>query len=89
MPASLIANWKAELARFALRTLVRPYILRRLKADRLVIADLPEKTQMRAFCGLTKYKVALYEQTVRQLEQSIDRADGYRGAASCWPASCA
>ena len=37
-----------------LRALTRPYILRRLKTDKRVIADLPEKTEMRAWCSLTK-----------------------------------
>ena len=32
-----------------LRRLVGPYILRRLKTDRQIIADLPEKTEVRAF----------------------------------------
>ena len=59
-----------------LRALVRPYILRRLKTDRTVIADLPEKTEVRAFCGLTKYQIALYEQSVRELKQKIGEADG-------------
>ncbi len=59
-----------------LRALVRPYILRRLKTDRKVIADLPEKTEVRAFCGLTKYQIALYEQAVRELKQKIAEAEG-------------
>ena len=33
---------------------MRPYILRRLKTDRQVIADLPDKTEVRAFCALTR-----------------------------------
>jgi non-specific serine/threonine protein kinase len=37
-----------------LRTLVQPYILRRLKTDKRVISDLPDKTEVRAFCTLTK-----------------------------------
>ena len=35
-----------------LRELVRPYILRRLKTDPSIIADLPDKTEVKAFCGL-------------------------------------
>jgi SNF2 family DNA or RNA helicase len=37
-----------------LRELVRPYILRRLKTDKTVIADLPEKTEITAFCPLSR-----------------------------------
>lgn len=50
-----------------LRQLVRPYILRRLKSDRSVISDLPDKTEVRAFCPLTKRQAALYADTVREL----------------------
>ena len=59
-----------------LRALVRPYILRRLKTDRSVIADLPDKTEVKAFCGLSKHQVALYRQSVEELAAVIDQADG-------------
>ena len=42
-----------------LRELVRPYILRRLKTDRTVIADLPEKTEVKSYCGLSRLQAAL------------------------------
>ena len=35
-----------------LRELVRPWILRRLKTDKAVIADLPDKTEIKTFCNL-------------------------------------
>ena len=64
-------------ARFApLRRLVRPFILRRLKTDRSVIADLPDKTEVRAFCPLSKRQAALYEQAVRELEEQLETVDG-------------
>lgn len=59
-----------------LRTLIKPYILRRMKTDKRVIDDLPEKTEVRAFCGLTKRQAALYAEVVRDLEKSLDGADG-------------
>jgi non-specific serine/threonine protein kinase len=59
-----------------LRALVRPYILRRLKTDKRVIADLPEKTEVKAFCGLTKRQAALYQQSVRELSEQIERVEG-------------
>ena len=43
-----------------LRDLVRPYILRRLKTDKSVIADLPDKTEVNAFCSLSRKQAALY-----------------------------
>ncbi len=59
-----------------LRSLVRPYILRRLKTDKKVIADLPEKTEVKAFCHLTAAQAALYRDTVRELEQGLEGRDG-------------
>ena len=56
--------------------MVEPYMLRRLKTDKRVIADLPEKTEVNAFCGLSRQQAALYEQTVRELAAAIQRADG-------------
>ena len=50
-----------------LRELVRPYILRRLKTDKTVIADLPEKTTVKAYCHLTRTQAALYQQAVTEL----------------------
>ena len=64
-------------ARFApLRRLVRPFILRRLKTDRSVIADLPDKTEVTAFCPLSKRQAALYEQSVNDLEEQLETAEG-------------
>jgi non-specific serine/threonine protein kinase len=59
-----------------LRTLVRPYILRRMKTDKRIIADLPDKTEVTAFCGLSKPQTVLYEQAVHELERQLKWADG-------------
>jgi superfamily II DNA or RNA helicase len=58
-----------------LRTLVRPYILRRLKTDGRVIADLPEKTELKAWCHLSPVQAALYERAVKDLAAALDGAD--------------
>ena len=58
-----------------LRQLVRPYILRRLKSDRSVIADLPDKTEMRALCALTKRQAVLYEQAVQDLAEKLETVE--------------
>ena len=60
-----------------LRELVRPYILRRLKTDKAVIADLPEKTEVKAFCQLTRKQAALYQEGVKELAHRLEkREDG-------------
>jgi hypothetical protein len=59
-----------------LRELVRPYILRRMKTDRAVIADLPDKTEVNAYCLLSRTQAALYEQAVHDLRDRLAVADG-------------
>ena len=71
----------------ALRALVRPYILRRLKTDRRIIADLPDKTEVRVFCPLTKTQAALYEESVREMAGKLKEARGIqrRGLVLAYP----
>ncbi len=59
-----------------LRNLVSPYILRRLKTDRSIISDLPDKTEVKAFCGLAKRQAALYARTVQELGQALKQVEG-------------
>jgi non-specific serine/threonine protein kinase len=61
-----------------LRELVRPYILRRLKTDKTVIADLPDKTEIKAFCPLSRQQAALYQQAVKELAEQLADASGIR-----------
>ncbi|MFM2248274.1 MAG: hypothetical protein RL071_4349, partial [Pseudomonadota bacterium] len=65
-----------------LRRLVAPYVLRRLKTDKRVIADLPDKTEVTARCLLSKAQAALYAQAVTELQQTLSGASGLarRGA---------
>jgi non-specific serine/threonine protein kinase len=59
-----------------LRRLVQPYILRRLKTDKSVISDLPDKTEVNAYCLLTKRQAALYQQSVDEMRTAIEELDG-------------
>jgi non-specific serine/threonine protein kinase len=59
-----------------LRELVRPYILRRLKTDKSVISDLPDKTEIKAFCSLSKQQAVLYEQSVKELAKQLAATAG-------------
>ena len=57
-----------------LRQLVGPYILRRLKTDRAIIGDLPEKTETARYCHLTRAQVKLYGQVVRAMRREMESA---------------
>jgi non-specific serine/threonine protein kinase len=65
-----------------LRELVRPYILRRMKTDRSIIADLPDKTEVNVYCPLSRKQAALYQQAVGDLARQLAEVDGIerRGA---------
>ncbi|NLL49614.1 MAG: DEAD/DEAH box helicase [Firmicutes bacterium] len=59
-----------------LRHMISPFILRRLKTDKSIIADLPDKVELKAYTGLSKKQVVLYQKLVQELEQSLDSAEG-------------
>lgn len=59
-----------------LRSLVGPFILRRLKTDRDIIQDLPEKQEMTVFCGLSEAQAQLYQEVVDKSLSKIDASDG-------------
>ena len=61
-----------------LRNLVQPYILRRMKTDQAIITDLPEKTEVRAFCTLSKQQAALYKKSVAEMAAALEGADGMK-----------
>lgn len=59
-----------------LRRLVQPYILRRMKTDKRIIADLPEKTEVEAWCTLSKHQAALYQHAVDDLAGQLKSTSG-------------
>ncbi|PMB54255.1 ATP-dependent helicase [Fischerella thermalis CCMEE 5201] len=59
-----------------LRSLVQPFILRRLKTDREIIQDLPEKQEMNVFCGLSLEQAELYQKVVEESLAEIETAEG-------------
>ncbi len=59
-----------------LRRLTAPFILRRLKTDKSIIADLPDKLEMKVFCTLTREQATLYQSVVDDLNKSLESAEG-------------
>lgn len=59
-----------------LRGLIQPFILRRLKSDRAVIADLPEKIETKEYCYLTPEQAQLYRTTVSDMLAAAEQTDG-------------
>jgi SNF2 family DNA or RNA helicase len=69
------ANGDEEAAR-RLKRLTGPFILRRLKTDKTVISDLPEKQEMKVFCTLTKEQASLYAAVVKDASEALDETEG-------------
>lgn len=61
-----------------LKRLTGPFILRRLKTDKSIIADLPEKMEMKVFCPLMKEQASLYEAVVKETMKALDAAEGMK-----------
>jgi hypothetical protein len=59
-----------------LKRLTGPFLLRRLKTDKTIIADLPEKLEMKVFCNLTAEQASLYAAVVAELGRNIKGAEG-------------
>ena len=61
-----------------LRSLTQPFILRRLKTDKNIIQDLPEKQEMNVFCGLSAEQAELYQQLVDNSLEEIEDSEGIK-----------
>ncbi|WP_300668226.1 DEAD/DEAH box helicase [Desulfoluna sp.] len=59
-----------------LRRLISPFVLRRLKTDKTIISDLPDKVVMKSYAGLSKKQVVLYRKGVEDLAKRLETTDG-------------
>ena len=59
-----------------LRALVQPFILRRLKSDKNIIQDLPEKQEMNVYCGLSSEQATIYQDLVNNSLDAIEESTG-------------
>jgi SNF2 family DNA or RNA helicase len=73
IPIEVLANADAEAR---LQRMSGPFVLRRLKSDPAIIADLPKKLETRVFCQLTKEQASLYAAVLREAEPSLEEAEG-------------
>jgi len=59
-----------------LKRLSEPFILRRVKTDKDIIKDLPEKVEQKIYCHLSKEQASLYEAVVKDVITQIEQKDG-------------
>jgi SNF2 family DNA or RNA helicase len=71
-----IERYRDEGAAERLRRLVRPFVLRRLKSDPTIAADLPPKQEMSVVCTLTREQATLYQATTEEVMAKIERSEG-------------
>jgi SNF2 family DNA or RNA helicase len=64
----------SEEAARELRRVTQPFVLRRLKTDKSIISDLPDKQEMKVWCNLTQEQASLYAATVTDMLSRIDDA---------------
>jgi len=73
-----IERYNSTEVRSRLKTIVQPFILRRLKTDPTIIKDLPNKIETKVFCNLTKEQASLYKAVVKDMLGQIDELSGIK-----------
>ncbi len=59
-----------------LRKVVGPFILRRLKIDKTIISDLPDKVEMKTWAAMSKKQTVLYRELVAGLKELVENSEG-------------
>ncbi len=59
----------------SLKRLTAPFLLRRLKTDKSIISDLPDKQEIKVWCNLTAEQASLYQATVQDMLSKIESAE--------------
>ncbi|MCU1501517.1 MAG: hypothetical protein JWM12_871 [Ilumatobacteraceae bacterium] len=73
-----IERHRDDAAAAALRRLTSPFLLRRTKADKSLVPDLPDKVEQIAWASLTREQAAMYQAVVDQLLVDAEQASGMR-----------
>ena len=71
-----IERFKETSRAAKLKMSVSPFVLRRLKTDKHVITDLPEKMVLNEYCYLSKPQAVLYEKTLNEMMEKISEFSG-------------
>src|SRR5262249_34469481 len=61
-----------------LRRATRPFLLRRVKTDKSIITDLPEKEEIKVACTLTREQATLYEAALRSQMEEVEQSEGIK-----------
>ena len=58
------------------RKVTEPFILRRLKSDKSIIKDLPDKIELDQYCQLSSEQTAIYQSVVETTMKTVENAEG-------------
>ncbi len=73
--AAPIERYRDEEKAALLKRLTGPFVLRRLKTDKSIIRDLPDKIEMKTFCNLTKEQASLYQAVVEEMMEKVEQSE--------------
>jgi superfamily II DNA or RNA helicase len=59
-----------------LRKVVSPFILRRLKTDKSIISDLPDKVEVKTWAAMSKKQTVLYSEVINGIREAIENSEG-------------
>jgi len=71
-----IQVWRDADAAARLKQLTAPFILRRMKTDRAIISDLPDKIEQKTYSTLTREQASLYQAVIEDMQQRLEQATG-------------
>ena len=71
-----IERYHDDEAADKLKRITGPFVLRRLKSDKAIIKDLPDKFEMKVFCNLTREQATLYQAVVDDMLGKVDASEG-------------
>jgi SNF2 family DNA or RNA helicase len=74
--ATPIEKYRDAARSEALKRMIQPFVLRRVKTDKAIIADLPDKLEMKVLCNLTKEQATLYQAVVKDMLKKIEESEG-------------
>lgn len=74
--ANPIEKHRNQLCLNRFRKITEPFIMRRMKTDKSIINDLPDKTEMNRYCELTKEQAALYTSITSKILKEIEESEG-------------
>lgn len=69
-----VERYRDEEVAAELKRMTQPFMLRRLKTDKSIISDLPEKVEMKVFCNITKEQATLYQAVLDEMLAKIDQS---------------